>query len=258
MVREMRIPVIAGNWKMNTTIAEATSIVNEMLSELDEIKNVQRILCPPFVSLFSIANLVKGTSVQMGAQNMYYEKKGAYTGEIAPDMVREYCEFVILGHSERRMYFLETNQMINRKISAALETGLYPIFCVGEKLEENEKGITEDVVGTQLYEGLKDIKYDGKIIIAYEPVWAIGTGKAATGTQANKTISFIRSTIGKIWDSDAAEKTRILYGGSVTASNIAEFISEDNIDGGLVGGASLKPQEFISIARQASSIKTAK
>jgi triosephosphate isomerase len=258
MVHEMRIPVIAGNWKMNTTIAGATAIVNEMISDLDKIGDMQKIVCPPFVSLYSIAGILKGTTVQLGAQNMYYEKKGAYTGEIAPDMVREYCEFVILGHSERRMYFGETNQIINKKIKAALESGLSPIFCVGERLEENEKGITEDVVGKQLYEGLAGIKYHNKIIIAYEPVWAIGTGKAATGKQANTTIAYIRNTLGKIWDGNAADSMRILYGGSVTAANISEFISENDIDGGLVGGASLKPQEFVGIVKQTADIKTAK
>jgi triosephosphate isomerase (TIM) len=254
----MRIPVIAANWKMNTTVAEAVSIVQAMIAELDAIGSVQKILCPPFISLESVGKLIKSTSVKLGAQNMYYEMKGAYTGEISPLMVKDLCQYVILGHSERRMYFGETNEIINKKLKAALETGISPIFCVGERLEENEKGITREVVGRQLNEGLKDIKYHASMIIAYEPVWAIGTGKAATGKQANDTISFIRSTIEKIWDSKAAAELRILYGGSVTAGNIAEFIAEPDIDGGLVGGASLKPQEFINITRTASQIKSAK
>jgi triosephosphate isomerase (TIM) len=254
----MRIPVIAANWKMNTNIAEANEIVKALVAELDGIKNVQKIICPPFVSLESIGRMISSTSIKLGAQNMYFEMKGAYTGEVSPLMIKELCQFVILGHSERRMYFGETNEIINRKLKAALETGLSPIFCVGERLEENEKGITRDVVGKQLVEGLKDIKYSEAIIIAYEPVWAIGTGKAATGKQANDTISFIRATVGKIWNSTAAGAIRILYGGSVTAGNIAEFIAEPDIDGGLVGGASLKPQEFIGITRKTSEIKCAK
>jgi triosephosphate isomerase (TIM) len=254
----MRIPVIAANWKMNTTIPEANDIVKAMITELDGIKQVQKIICPPFISLESIGRLIRSTSMELGAQNMYFEMKGAYTGEISSLMLKELCQYVILGHSERRMYFGETNDIINKKLKAALETGLAPIFCIGERLEENEKGITRDVVGRQLVEGLKGIKYSEAIIIAYEPVWAIGTGKAATGKQANDTISYIRETVGKIWNNEAANAIRILYGGSVTAGNIAEFISEPDIDGGLVGGASLKPQEFISITRKTFEIKSAR
>ncbi len=254
----MRIPVIAANWKMNTTVDEANNIVKAMVVELEEIKNVQKVICPPFISLDSISRLLKGTSIKLGAQNMYFERKGAYTGEVSPLMLKNLCQYVILGHSERRMYFGETNEIINRKLSAALENGLSTIFCIGERLDENEKGITREIVHKQLIEGLIGIKYNEAIIIAYEPVWAIGTGKAATGKQANDTIAFIRETIGKIWNGAAAGAIRILYGGSVTADNIAEFIAEPDIDGGLVGGASLKPQEFISITRKTSEIKSAK
>jgi triosephosphate isomerase (TIM) len=252
----MRTPIIAGNWKMNTTVNEAVNIVKEMLGELDSIEKVQKIICPPFISLKSIGTLLESTSIKLGAQNMYFEPKGAYTGEVSPLMIKELCRYVILGHSERRMYFGDTDAIINKKLKAAFEYGLAPIFCVGERLEENEKGITKDVIKTQLTSGLKDIKSNPDMVIAYEPVWAIGTGKAATGKQANDTISFIRETVSKLWDASAAAELRILYGGSVTAGNIAEFIAEPEIDGGLVGGASLKPQEFISITRQAAEIKS--
>jgi triosephosphate isomerase (TIM) len=252
----MRTPIIAGNWKMNTTVKEAVNIVKDMLDELDGIRKVQKIICPPFVSLESIGNLLKSTSIKLGAQNMYFEPKGAYTGEVSPLMLKELCQYVILGHSERRMYFGDNDAIINKKLKAALEYGLAPIFCVGERLEENEKGITKDVIKTQLTGGLKDIRSNPDIVIAYEPVWAIGTGKAATGKQANDTISFIRATVSQLWNASAAAELRILYGGSVTAGNIAEFIAEPEIDGGLVGGASLKPQEFVSIARQAAEIKS--
>jgi len=187
----MRVPLIAGNWKMNTTLSEAVKLVNKMLRELDEIDSVDKVLCPPFVSLAVVGDLIKGSSIKLGAQNLYFEEKGAYTGEISPLMLSDLCEFVIIGHSERRQYFNETGEIVNKKIVAALKARLKPILCVGERLEENEAGRTEEVVTEQLKSSLASINNINGLIIAYEPVWAIGTGKAASGKQAAATIQFI-------------------------------------------------------------------
>lgn len=251
----MRIPFIAGNWKMNNTVPEAEKLVHDMLDTLNRIEGVEKVLCPPFVSLVTLRELLKGSSVKLGAQNMYFEARGAYTGEVSPLMLRELCEFVILGHSERRRYFGETDRIVNRKIKAALENGLKPILCVGEKLEENEAGRTEEVIDKQLNQGLNSVKPTHNIVVAYEPLWAIGTGKAASAEQAAATIKFIRNTIAKLWNKNIAHDLRILYGGSVTSHNIAEFISQPEIDGALVGGSSLKPAEFSSIIKQTAAIK---
>jgi triosephosphate isomerase len=251
----MRIPLIAGNWKMNTTVSGAIELVSEMRQGLDEIKGVEKVLCPPFISLAAIKDLIKGTSIRLGAQNLYFEEKGAYTGEISPLMLAELCEFVIIGHSERRQYFGETNEIVNRKVKSALKAGLKPILCIGERLEENEAGRTEEVVTGQLRSSLVGIDYPGGFVIAYEPVWAIGTGRAATGKQANETISLIRRNITKLYGKEAAQDVRILYGGSVTAGKIAEFVQQSEIDGALVGGASLKANEFLSIVRQTAEIR---
>ena len=251
----MRIPMIAGNWKMNTTISEAVGLVNEMHRGLDEIGGIDKVICPPFISLATVNELIKGSSIRLGAQNLYFEEKGAYTGEISPLMLAEVCEFVIIGHSERRQYFNETGEIVNRKIRAALKVGLKPILCIGERLEENEAGRTEEIVTEQLMSSLAGIDYLGDFIIAYEPVWAIGTGRAATGEQANKTISFIRQTISKQYGEKVADDLRILYGGSVTADNAAEFMRQPEIDGALVGGASLQVDEFLSIVRRTAEIR---
>jgi triosephosphate isomerase len=251
----MRVPLIAGNWKMNTTLSEAIELVKTMRNELDKISNVDRVLCPPFISLASVRELTKDTSIKLGAQNLYFAEKGAYTGEVSPLMVADLCEFVIIGHSERRQYFNETGDIVNKKIAAALKVGLKPILCIGERLEENESGRTEEVVIGQLKSSLTGIDNLSSLIIAYEPVWAIGTGKAATGEWANETISLIRQNISELYDDKTAQGTRILYGGSVTAANTAEFIPQPEIDGALVGGASLKAAEFLSIVTQTSAIK---
>jgi len=247
--------MIAGNWKMNTTVSEATELVKEMRAELDQIDNVDKVICPPFISLAVVGELIKGSSIKVGAQNIYFEEKGAYTGEISPLMLADQCEFVIIGHSERRQYFNETGEMVNKKIVAALKVGLKPILCIGEKLEENEAGRMEEVVTEQLRASLANIDYLNGLVIAYEPIWAIGTGKAATGKQANETIGLIRRNITKLYDKEIAQNMRILYGGSVTAANTTEFISQPEIDGALIGGASLKATEFLSIVRQTSEIK---
>ncbi len=251
----MRIPMIAGNWKMNTTVTEAVELVRAMQDELDKVADVDKIICPPFVSLAAVSELIKGSSIKLGAQNLFFAEKGAYTGEISPLMVADLCEFVIIGHSERRQYFDETGEIVNKKIVAALKVGLKPILCIGERLEENEAGRTEEVVTEQLGSSLAGIDYINGLIIAYEPVWAIGTGRAATGEQANETISLIRRNIARLYSDGIAQNMRILYGGSVTAANTTEFMKPPEIDGALVGGASLKATEFLSIVTQTSAIK---
>ena len=264
----MRIPFIAGNWKMNTTATEAEQLVLEMLEKLDRIEGVEKVLCPPFVSLVAVNMMLRGSSIKLGAQNMYFETAGAYTGEVSPLMLSELCEFVILGHSERRWYFGETNEIVNKKIKAALANKLKPILCVGERLTENEAGKTEEVVNRQVTAALNGIeplalsrsserseRIVKNLVIAYEPVWAIGTGKAASGEQAAATIQFIRNILAKLWNKSIAQDLRILYGGSVTSANIAEFISHPEIDGALVGGASLKTEEFVSIVETTAEIK---
>jgi triosephosphate isomerase (TIM) len=251
----MRIPFVAGNWKMNTTAAEAERLVLEMLEGLDKIQGVEKVLCPPFVSLVAVNMMLRGSSIKLGAQNMYFELTGAYTGEVSPLMLRELCEFVILGHSERRWYFGESDETVGKKVKAALANNLKPILCVGERLEENEAGRTEDVVQRQVRAALNGIDPVSGLVIAYEPVWAIGTGKAATREQAAATIQFIRDVVARQWNDSIAQDIRILYGGSVTSANVAEFVSHPEIDGALVGGASLKAEEFMSIVRKTPEIK---
>jgi len=250
----MRVPMIAGNWKMNTTVSEAVELVNEMRPGLDGIDGVDKVICPPFVSLALVKELIKGSSLRLGAQNLYIEEKGAYTGEISSLMLADLCEFVIIGHSERRQYFDETGEIINKKIRAALRVGLKPILCVGEKLEENEAGRTEEVVTGQLRSSLAGIDNLGGLIVAYEPIWAIGTGKSATGKRANETIGLIRHNVAQLYDEGIAREVRLLYGGSVTADSIAEFMRQPEIDGALVGGACLKANDFLSIVNQTSEI----
>ncbi|MDP2931675.1 MAG: triose-phosphate isomerase [Chloroflexota bacterium] len=251
----MRMPMIAGNWKMNTTVGEAVELVKAMRNSLEQIDSVENVLCPPFVSLTTVKELIKGSSIKLGAQNVYFAEKGAYTGEVSPLMLAGLCEYVIIGHSERRQYFHETGEVVNKKIAAALKVGLKPILCVGERLEENEAGRTEAVVTEQLRSSLAGISSADALVIAYEPVWAIGTGRAATGEQANRTIGLIRRNLAHLYGQEFAGKTRILYGGSVTAANTAEFMGQPEIDGALVGGASLKAAEFLGIVKQTAEIK---
>ncbi len=250
----MRVPMIAGNWKMNTTVSEAIELVRAMRAGLNRIDNIDKVICPPFTSLATVGELIKGTSIKLGAQNVYFAEKGAYTGEISPLMLADLCEFVIIGHSERRQYFNETGDIVNKKIQAALQAGLKPILCIGERLEENEAGRTKEVVTEQLRSSLAAIDSISGLIIAYEPVWAIGTGRAASGEQANATIGLIRHSVAELYGKEIARGLRILYGGSVTAGNAAEFMKQPEIDGALVGGASLKSSEFLSIVKQTSDI----
>ncbi len=249
----MRTPVIAGNWKMNTTLAEATALVEQMTGRLDIVQGVEKVICPPFISLAAVGELLHGTSIGLGAQNCHYELKGAYTGEISATMLSALCEFVILGHSERRQYFGETDELVNRKLRAALGAKLIPILCVGEKLEERQSGRTEEVVRTQVAGALGGVDSPHGLVMAYEPIWAIGTGMAASGEEANLTINLIRGELRRLYGAEMASETRILYGGSVTADNIGEFIAQGEIDGALVGGASLKADEFVSIVEQSAA-----
>jgi triosephosphate isomerase len=254
----MRTPIIAGNWKMNTTVDEALDLVDEMIDDLEEMEEeVEVVLCPPFVSLAALADELVGSLVFLGAQNMHYLDKGAYTGEISPVMLADLCDYVILGHSERRQYCGETDELVNKKVVAALRHGLSPIVCVGETLAQHDAGQAEAVVTAQVkgcLAGLSDADVAG-LVIAYEPVWAIGTGRAATGADANAVIVTIRQTIAGLYDAAIAKVVRVQYGGSVNAANIAEFIRQPEIDGALVGGASLKAEEFVAIVRQTAAIK---
>jgi triosephosphate isomerase len=252
-----RIPVLAGNWKMNKTPGEASELASTLAAALaGAVAAAEVVLCPPFVSLPAVADAIKGTRIGLGAQNIYWEKSGAYTGEISAPMLAGWCTHVILGHSERRQYFGETDQTVNKKIKAALANSLTPIVCVGELLAEYEAGKTADVVTTQMrgcYAGLTS-EEAAHTVIAYEPVWAIGTGKAATGAGANAVIGLnIRGVIADLFGAGVADGIRILYGGSVTPANIAEFMAQPDIDGGLVGGASLKAPDFEAIVQ--ASIK---
>jgi len=252
----MRHPFVAGNWKMFKTVAEARVLLAELLPGLTAIQGVEIVLCPPFTSILPVAALLEGTTIGVGAQNMHWEASGAYTGEIAPSMLAEFCKYVILGHSERRAYFGETDASVNRKVKAAIEHRLVPLLCVGETLAENEAGITSEVVTRQVKEALNGVGAEsiGSMVIAYEPVWAIGTGRAATPDGANAVIAdIIRAVLAQIYGDEVAEMVRILYGGSVKASNAGEFFRYADIDGALVGGASLKASEFIPIVMAAVS-----
>ncbi len=254
----MRTPLIAGNWKMNTIVSEALELVRAMKDELEKIASVEKVICPPFVSLSPVKELLVGSTIKLGAQNLFFAEKGAYTGEISPLMVADLCEYVIIGHSERRQYFHETGDVVNRKIVTALQADIIPIMCVGESLKENEEGKTKIVVAEQVRAALAGVEDIDGLVIAYEPVWAIGTGKSATGEQAGETIAFIRQNIASAYGEKAAREMRILYGGSVSSANAAEFMRQPEIDGALVGGASLKAGEFISIVSQTSTSKNGK
>jgi len=251
----MRLPIIAGNWKMNTTVNEAVALVKDMLGGLDKVAGVEKVVCPPFVSLAPVKTLLEKSSVKLGAQNLHFEEKGAFTGEVSPLMLAGMCEYVIVGHSERRQYFWETDEIVNRKVKTALKFNLKPIMCVGETLAENEAGKTEEVVTRQVKKGLAGIGKVDVLVVAYEPIWAIGTGKAATSKQANDTIGIIRRTLRELYGDAVAKSLRIQYGGSVTAANAADLMSQPEIDGALVGGASLKSADFVSIVEQTAKTK---
>ncbi|MBI2886444.1 MAG: triose-phosphate isomerase [Chloroflexi bacterium] len=253
-----RIPLIAGNWKMNTTVEEAKALVQAMLPALEEELRVEKVVCPPFVSLNAVAKLAEGTSLGVGAQNMYFEDKGAFTGEISPLMLKGLCAYVILGHSERRAVLGEKDSFIGQKVAAAINHRLKPIVCVGENAQQRESGWAESVVVTQLRAALGGVPFDPGIVVAYEPVWAIGTGKAATAQTANEMCSLIRRELVGTYTQSRAQQVRILYGGSVTAQNIGEFASQPEIDGALVGGASLRAEDFVAIVKATALVAQAK
>ena len=253
-----RIPVVAGNWKMNKTVAEARDLVSTIRGKLNEIPNVEKVLCPPYLAIPTLYEMLQGSEIGIGGQNLYWEEKGAFTGEISPGMVKEFCKYVIIGHSERRTYFGETDETVSRKVSAAIKIELTPIVCVGETLEQYESGLTSEVVRRQIKVGLAAIDPVNpasarQVIVAYEPVWAIGTGKASSGENANQVHQqVIRPALSDLFGDENAAAIRILYGGSVTAANASEFFAFPDIDGALVGGASLKPEEFVAITKAAA------
>jgi len=241
-----RTPIVAGNWKMNTLRADAVALARGVRERADGIAGVEKILCPPFVFLHDVAGAVAGSSVRVGAQHVHWEEKGAFTGEVSVAQVAEDAEYVIIGHSERRQYFGETDETVNRRVKSALAHGLKPIMCVGETLDQRQAGEMAAVLVRQTRGGLEGVAVGAGFIIAYEPVWAIGTGLAADGPMAQEAIALIRSTVRELAGS-AADAVRILYGGSVTADNVAEFMAQPDVDGGLIGGASLKVDGFTAI-----------
>ncbi len=243
----MRKWIVAGNWKMHNTLTESVALALAIKEGTSGLKNGEVVVAPPFTALFSVGEAVKGSCVSLAAQNMYFEDKGAFTGEVSPLMLKDVgCTYVIIGHSERRKYFSETDESVNVKVKKALASGLKPIVCVGETDDERVNGITRSVVDRQVRGALAGIDNINNVVIAYEPVWAIGTGKVATSAQAEEVHAFIRGILKELY-SAAAQEIRILYGGSVTKENISELIGMDDIDGALVGGASLKPDGFLGI-----------
>ena len=246
----MPTPIVAGNWKMNTTLAEAVALASALREPLDAVDGVVKVVCPPFVSLKAVGDALQGASTAVGAQNMHFEERGAFTGEVSAAMLPDLCTYVILGHSERRQHFWETDEVVNRKVRAALDAGLRPILCVGEGLEEREEGHAESVVTSQLKGALRRVTSAETLAVAYEPIWAIGTGMAATGEAAEAIMVAIRGTLSELYGEAAARETPLLYGGSVTPDNVAEFAGQPNINGALVGGASLDAGRFAEIARQ--------
>lgn len=249
-----RKPIIAGNWKMYKTVAEAEHLVKALLQELADVSGVDVVLCPPHTALSKVADLVSNTNIRVGAQNMHWEKEGAFTGEISATMLRDvYCWYVILGHSERRQYFGETNATVNRKARTALAASLRPIVCVGETLEQREKQDFRAIVGTQVRESLAGLAKEqcAEVVLAYEPVWAIGTGRNATPEQAQEVHALIRSVLGEMFGAKHAASMRIQYGGSVKPANAAELLYQPDIDGALVGGASLEARSFLAIIKAA-------
>jgi triosephosphate isomerase len=250
-----RIPLIAGNWKMFKTRSEAKDLAFGLKLSCADVKGREVLICPPYTALEQVVEVVKGGSIAVGAQNMHWESKGAFTGEIAPGMLADLgVKYVIIGHSERRQYFAETDETVNKKMKAAIVAGLAPIVCIGETLAEREANKTLSVIGTQIKAGMAGLTKEqaGKIVIAYEPVWAIGTGKTATSSQAQEVHAFIRKLFAEMNGAEAAASVRILYGGSMKPDNVSELMGQPDIDGGLVGGASLEVESFTKIVKYAA------
>ncbi|ATC63381.1 triose-phosphate isomerase [Nibricoccus aquaticus] len=254
----IRKKLIAGNWKMNKTSADAVQLAQDLVTEIGKVVDIDIVICPPFTSLESVGKAIDGSTVKLGAQNMHHEASGAFTGEISAPMLRAFfATHVILGHSERRQYFAETDAAVNKKVIAALKNQLRPILCVGETLAEREAGSTLKVVQTQLEAGLEGVSKDlaTSVVIAYEPVWAIGTGKVATTEQAQEVHAFIRTLLTKLFGEQVAQKVRILYGGSMKPANAPELLAQKDIDGGLIGGASLETRSFVDLVKAAVAAK---
>ena len=248
----MRTPFIAGNWKMNKTVPEAVALVDELKASLAGLTGIDVAVCPAFVALTAVKTALAGSAIKLGAQNAYFEPKGAFTGEVAVAMLTGIVDYIIIGHSERRQIFCESDQLVNRKVMAVLANGLQPIMCIGETLEQNEAGQTEAVLERQTREGLANVSAADitRITIAYEPIWAIGTGRAATADDAQNRCAFIRGQLRARYG-DLADQVRIQYGGSVTPTNARELLAKPDIDGALVGGASLKAPDFTTIVKAA-------
>lgn len=247
-----RKPLIAGNWKMFKTISEAKELVVGLKKNLAGISDREILVCPPFTALSSVAEALKGSNISVGSQNIFWEKKGAFTGEVAPDMIVDAgCKYALVGHSERRQYFSETDATVNKRMKAAFAVGLTPIVCVGEMLAERENGTTFKVIEKQIKDGVAGLipEQAKTLVLAYEPVWAIGTGKTASPQQAEEVHAFIRKTYAQIYGNDAANSIRILYGGSVKPDNATEIMKQPNVDGALVGGASLEIEPFTKIVK---------
>jgi triosephosphate isomerase (TIM) len=246
----VRTPIIAGNWKMNTDAAAARELVEGIKAAgTSSVRGVEKILCPPFVYLALVADLAKGTTLQVGGQDLHWEEKGAFTGEVSATMLKDYATHVIIGHSERRQYFGETDESVNKKLRAALVHGLTPIVCVGETGEQRSADQTEDVLRRQVRGALSDVTLPPTAVVAYEPVWAIGTGVAATADDVNDAIGFIRRELAQLQGQQIADAVRILYGGSMTPANVAELVRRSEVDGGLVGGASLVVESFAQMVK---------
>jgi len=248
----MRKPMIAGNWKMNKTLSEAVDFVRQLKALVADVRDIEIIVAPPFTALHAISREIEGSTIELAAQDVFWEASGAYTGEISPIMLKDVgCRYVIIGHSERRQYFGETNESVQKKIKASLAMGLHPIICVGEALEEREAGRTFDMVKNQVIQCLEGFSPDEmkRMSVAYEPIWAIGTGKTATPQQAEEVHAFIREQLGQITNRQVSEEVRIQYGGSVNPDNISDLMVQPDIDGALVGGASLKAESFSRIVK---------
>jgi triosephosphate isomerase len=251
----MRTPIIAGNWKMNKTAEEAVEFVREIRNGLNQIKGVDKVVCPPFIALPAVHEVLQATKIGIGAQNMHFAESGAYTGECAANMLTPFCQYVIIGHSERREFFAETDEGVNKKAKAALAHGLTPIICVGETLAQNEAGETQTFVSGQVRAALDGLTAEqvASLVIAYEPIWAIGTGKSASAAQAGSIIGLsVRGPVAEMFGEETAQKVRIQYGGSVNENNIAEYMAQPDIDGALVGGASLKAS-FVELVKNAAN-----
>lgn len=253
-----RKKLIAGNWKMNKTSADGVALVNDIVAAVGKQADVEVVVCPPFTAIEAVGKALEGSEVKLGAQNMHFEASGAFTGEISAPMLRAiFASHVILGHSERRTFFGETDEIVNRKVLAALKNQLRPIFCVGETLQERESGATLKVVQTQIERGLEGVNKDqaASVVIAYEPVWAIGTGKVATTEQAQEVHAYIRGLLVKLFGEAIAQKVRILYGGSMKPANAPELLAQKDIDGGLIGGAALEARSFVELVNAALAVK---